>query len=376
MEAEAADRVGGNAFAGTTLSGVLHLFVAFDWGDEIKLERAAELAPAELQSLSRRRRTPSSVTYRPAPLRYALEGVQLSLSELGTVTAATEATLFDFGGASVTMHVPFSLPASKLVSLAGSLADSESFLQAARGAAERLYHDLQEAIVHPRISALAEEYVVFQLPRDPQLPPLEKLLRDHADWLAALAGLESSRLSQAQIAQSTQFHLSYGPDDLFLPGWSAAVLVDQDCEETLQAVEFANLQLLELRFIDDLLDGRLADAYRLIHPLARSWLPFWRIHDRPLRALGELRIEAHGLFERTGNALKLVGDQYLARVYRLLAERFHLAEWERSIERSLDVVESVYQVVSDQSATYRTEFLEVIVILLILIEIIMAFVGH
>ena len=144
----------------------------------------------------------------------------------------------------------------------------------------------------------------------------------------------------------------------------------------MQAVEFANLQLLEYRHIDNRLDDSLAGAYRLIHPLTRSWLPFWRNYGRPLRQLGELKVEANGLFERTGNVLKLVGDQYLARVYRLVAGRFHLEEWEQNIQRKLEVAEGVYQVVSDQAVTGRTEFLELVVIFLILLEILLAVFHH
>ena len=70
-----------------------------------------------------------------------------------------------------------------------------------------------------------------------------------------------------------------------------------------------------------------------------------------------------GLFERTGNVLKLVGDPYLARVYRLLDTRFHLDTWEKSIQRKLEVAEGVYQVVSDQAAAFRLEFLEIVVVL-------------
>ena len=72
----------------------------------------------------------------------------------------------------------------------------------------------------------------------------------------------------------------------------------------------------------------------------------------------------------------MVGDQYLARVYQIIATRFHLAQWEQSIRASLDVVEGTYQVVSDQSAAFRIELLEIIVIVLIAIEIIMALVSH
>jgi uncharacterized Rmd1/YagE family protein len=88
-------------------------------------------------------------------------------------------------------------------------------------------------------------------------------------------------------------------------------------------------------------------------------------------------VEASNLFERTGNVLKLVGDQYLARLYNLLATRFHLREWERSIRGKLEVIERVYQVLSDQVEAFRGEVLEILVIILILIEILLAiFMRH
>jgi hypothetical protein len=223
---------------------------------------------------------------------------------------------------------------------------------------------------------LSEEYFVFQLLPDTRRVLPSKLLRSHAAWLAALVRLESERLSQEEIERALRQRLSYSPRDLFVADWAAAVLIDRECDESLEVIEFANLQLLEFRHIDNRLDDSLTAAYRLIHPLARSWLPFWQSHAMPLRHLGELKVEANGLFERTGNVLKLLGDQYLARVYRVLADRFHLGDWETSIQRKLEVAEGVYQVVSDQANTGRMEFLEVIVILLILIEIILAFVHH
>jgi len=87
-------------------------------------------------------------------------------------------------------------------------------------------------------------------------------------------------------------------------------------------------------------------------------------------------VEATGLFERTGNVFKLIGDQYLARAYRLLATRFHLRDWERSIQRKLDVIEGIYEVVSNRTVTFRTEFLEIIVIILIMLEIVLALVHR
>ena len=234
-----------------------------------------------------------------------------------------------------------------------------------------LHQQLKSAIQDPLWQDdMSEEYFVFQL-----APECLPQTADQA-WLAGMVHLESGPLSTDEIAEALRYRLSYSPDDLFVPDWAAAVLVDRECDDTLHAVEFANLQLLEFRHIDNRLDENLAAAARIIQPLTNSWLPFWRIHARPLRVLGELKVEANGLFERTGNALKLVGDPYLARAYRLTAQRFHLETWIENIQRKLEVAEGIYQVVSDHAHSFRAEFLEVIVMILILIEIILALRGH
>ncbi len=358
------------------LRGTLHVFVAFDWGDEINLEHARRLLPAEKQELVRRRRTPSSIAYRPSPLRYPLGNVQLELAEIGPVEVLAEAVVFDFGGVSISLQAPFKLPPTAIVRLASSLAEPRELVEAARNASKDLFLALCPAIQQPKWSPLSEEYFVFQIPPAEPLPAPAALLDQHADWLAALVRLEAAPLSNEERSAALQSRISYSVDDMLLAEWSASLLVDRDCEETLQTIEFANLQLLEYRFIDDLLDARLSEAYSIIHRTLRSWLPFWRTHSRPLRRLGELRIEANNLFERTGNALKLLGDQYLARVHRLIAGRFRLSDWEQSIRASLDVVEGAYQVVSDQAASFRIEFLELVVIVLITIEIVLALWRH
>ena len=359
-----------------TISGILHIFVAFDWGDEVNLELARKLAPAESMELARRSRTPSSIAYRPAPLRFPLRVLRVELPERGMVEAMADATLFDFAATSIALHVPFSLPSERVVAMAAGLARPEALVRTFRAALEPLFQQLKPAIRQPRWAEPSEEYFVFQLPPDGGLPSPQQLLKEAAPWIAGIVRLEAGPLSAEEISEALRQRISYSPTDLLVADWSATLLVDRDCDETLQTIEFANMQLLELRYIDSRINDRLKAAYQTLAPFSRSWLPLWRTHARPLRALGELKVEANGLFERSHNALKLVGDQYLARVYRLLTSRFHSDEWEQSIRESLTVSQEIYQVLADQAATYRTELLEIVIIVLILFEIVMSLSGH
>ena len=69
------------------------------------------------------------------------------------------------------------------------------------------------------------------------------------------------------------------------------------------------------------------------------------------------------------NTLKLLGDQYLARVYRLASQRFHLEAWDASILRKLQTLENIYGKMSDRAGTRRMEVLEWIIIALIALSI-------
>jgi hypothetical protein len=354
------------------LHGRLHVFIACDWGEEVDLARAAELTPAELHRLPRTPRTPSSIQYVPSPLRIRVEDVPLDLPELGSVTARGAATLFDFGGVSVSLQVDFVLASNSLLRLAAGLTAPEAIEQRVKAVLTPVFEKLRPAIREPGWSDLSEEYFVFQFSPQPGFPSPCELLERAPGWIAGLLRMDSAELSAGEVAETLRSRMSYGPADLVVVDWAAGLLIDTECDETLETIAFANLQLLEFRQVDRGLDQRLSDAYRVMRRLSCATLPFWRTHSLPLRDLGQLKVDANEMVSRTRNVLKLIGDQYLARLHQLIAARFHLDEWGDSVHESIKVLEGNYQVLSEQSATYRAELLEWMIVLLIVAEIVSA----
>ncbi len=279
-----------NQAAAEPFEGVLHAFVAFDWGEEVDLERVRRVLPAEVHVLPRRLRTPPSIAYQSPPLRIGLPPLQLQIPVLGHVTAPADLMLFDFGCASLAMRLNFRLAAADLTRLGGELADPTAFIEAARTALAPLFEKLRDAIINPDWIDLSEEYFVFQILPNPGTPSPAQLLAQSPGWLAGLVRLETGPLSDSEIAEALRLRMSYSPDDLIVVDWTAAIVVDRDCGEVLETMAFANLQLLEFRHIDTRLDVRLKKAYGLIHQLAHSWLPIWQTHSRRLR--GPARIES------------------------------------------------------------------------------------
>ncbi|MFO0907288.1 MAG: hypothetical protein U0794_02820 [Isosphaeraceae bacterium] len=362
--------------ASEPLDVIVHLDFAYDVGYEIDLERARPLVQSVSGALPRRRRTPESIRYRPAPIRvpieetgFALPGVTPSAGSRG------ELALFDFGAVSLTVQVPVRLTSAQLLRLAGDLADTGPLHAASRQIVDTWIERIRPAILDFELSEMSEEYIVFQVMDD---SARADWIETRADWIAGLVRLESAPLSATEVSEATRLSLSYTPNDLVTLDWAAGFVADRDCAETLQVIEFANVQLLEFRHIDDRLDDRLEAAYRLIRPIEgerrrRGW---WRSHEAAMRSVRELEIEATSLFERADNALKLIGDQYLSRVFDLASTRFHLPGWQQSIRRKLDTVGDVFDLLVQQSGGLRMELLEMIVVVLIALEIVLAVFRH
>jgi hypothetical protein len=190
----------------------------------------------------------------------------------------------------------------------------------------------------------------------------------HALTVAQVLRAAPAQLSQQEIADATSARISFGPDDATVIDTDAAIIFDPAGEDVRDVLEFANTQLLEMRYLDHELDDVLERAYAgLLRRSNRPW-PLSPVGP-DLGNLARLELDAAILFEQVTNALKLVGDQFLARVYALASRRFHLGEWDKSISRKLETIDGLYAKMSDRATSRRMELLEWIIILLFVLSI-------
>ena len=62
--------------------------------------------------------------------------------------------------------------------------------------------------------------------------------------------------------------------------------------------------------------------------------------------------------------------------YRATSQRYRLNEWNTTLLRKLETIETIYDKVHDQSVGFRMEVLEWIIVFLITLEIVLSFVAH
>jgi hypothetical protein len=353
--------------------GTCYAIYAFDVASSIDLDaaqlRIERTEPTERQTVHQKQRAPSYFEYRPAPLSVTFEAPVLPVAGFSTA-AAVELVMYDFGAISLSFAIPITGPFFDLVGLASALRGNARLVAESKRQVELLMAMIGPAAERARIASLVEDYEIFEA--DEWDPPMDAsmLYARMGPAMAQVLRAETRPLSDQEIEQATSLRGSFGPTDLTVIDTDAALVFDPDAEDVRAVIEFANAQILEMRFLDQQLDEVLERSYDLLGRQKRALLG---LRNPEPFVVAQYQLDGAILFERVTNALKLIGEQYLTRIYGMVSRRFHLAEWDASITRKLQTLEGIYEKMAAQASGRRMEILEWIIIILFVVDIVLPF---
>jgi hypothetical protein len=360
--------------------GTVLVYRLFDLADavDLVLAEAAVSAPSSRLRLEGAQSATALEVPRP-PLHVRLGARELPLAA-GARTVQASAHVFDFG----VVSVRYELPIAPGTALAGLVPLAEELVvyptpgvdAAARREAEELARALAPALERPHAWEGLETYQVFLVRRFEGGDQPAAALLARAPIAELLLGETSAvRLSDAERTEVLSHHHSYLEDDLAVVHWNSAFLAEPSgVEDIADLLEFATAHLLELRYYDAHLDREL---HRIYDEIERGGSPVANLVTRRYRGLqrrtAALLLELSEMIERLENAVKIVGDFYLARVYQGAVRRFRLPAWQETVLRKQRLLAEVNDLIGDAADTSRSELLELAIILLILYEIVAAF---
>lgn len=368
----------GETSSPAVVRGAILAYRVFDTGDTIDLDRAEALVPDACR-VDLGGPLAEGLVIPARPVEIPLGRAELAIPrapEVLPLVAKVYAHLFDFGALTIVHEIPIpaGTPLEALTPLCDVLYDAPEL--DAIGVAQRneLVARLGSAVEKPHAWVEAETYtIVF----------VEELagttvdgLRGSAEAAKLLLGETSRRpLSEATREDVTKNCFSYLEGDLVVVDWNSAIVVEPSGSRVVANVlELATCQLLELRYYDRLLDAELARVYEHVERerprILRS--PYRALTRQVLRRFMELTEPT----ERVDNAIKSVGDFYLARVYQAAIRRFRVDHWRESVEAKLELVAKAYELLKGEVEVTRSQGLEVIVVVLILIELLTALRSH
>jgi hypothetical protein len=374
------------------VDGAVVLYRLYDVGYEIDLERALDFfatSPEERETLRlklerRRRAEAQAIRIKNPPVTISLGAEQFDAAGRRH-DARVSARIFDFGV--ISLRLRCEVPGALLAwSAFAAFGDSAELSGAAKPVFDRRIRELTDriapAIARPQIAPVSEDYVVYRISRleSPAGGALPASAVRELD-VAPLLLNEHRPISEQARKELLPHWFSYYPDDLSIITWNTALVLDPvEGESDVQLIlEFANAQLLELRYYDALLDAELPRMYdRIANARKGPGALLGRRYAPLLTALQTLVADSTEIVERTQNALKVTDDIFLARVYGVALELFRERAWRAGIDHKLGIIHQTYAMLNAESMAVRNEVLEIAVILLILIEIVLALVqgGH
>ena len=367
------------AAAALRVHGSATIYRIFDVGYGIDLDAAIALLAANMPERVRPERGEAQAIHiANPPITVALGADRLTIAG-HQYTVDISARIFDFGVVSLRIRIPTPAELSwDEFTQFGNRVDApaetnrlfaqhlEQLMQRAGSAVERL-----------RIAGVTEDYAVYRISR---------LRNANGDAIAAealrdidvvpLLLNEQRPLSGDARRELLPHRFSYYADDLAILTWDNALIVDPspDDETDVQYVlEFANAQLLELRYYDALLDAELPRMYDRVAS-ARTGIRAFRNRklNTVLGALQQAVADSTEIVERVENSLKVTDDVYLARVYAAALEIFRGRVWRAGIDRKLSIIRDTYGMLNDEAQAARSEVLEISIVILILAEMLLA----
>lgn len=356
--------------AGDPLSGSFWILFLYDICEEIHLETLRELLGVEpRREPSFRHPSPEYVRFERPPVVQRLDPIVL---ESGSRLQG-ELNYYEYGVVSIKLELPFEVDWPQLVDLSSRwIAAPELEARAARTVRDSVKR-VQAALVNPHEAWLNEDYYVIHLKNT--AGPAAELIDRHGKEIAKIVRGELAELSPGENQEILGSRMSYYPDDLLVVGWTAAFIHDtpEGAASTIQLLEYANTQLLEFRYYDQVLSSLLEGVYRSLEKKAGVFAR-WRLASQA-QHLNKIRLDIRELTERVDTSIKFLSDMFSARLYLLAAARLGVEDYRRLVESKLHTAGELYEFMMDQFHEGRAFVMELVIILILMIDLVFLFRG-
>jgi hypothetical protein len=356
----------------SSLDGSVLVLIQFDVCEEIRLDLLQQAVSARtVQQPRMKHSVPAYVRYQRPPVVEPLETLLLESGE----RLEGEIKYYDYGVVSVVFQLNFSGNWESLVHLASRWVWDVDFASRVEPIVRQRLERAKAAMVKPYSRWLSEDYLIFHVHNETASASAAELTRDRGLQIAQVVRGDQVPLSEGERAEVLQSRISYYESDLAVIGWNAAFLYDSNvgAQAAIQLLEYANSQLLEFRHYDELLTAILDGVYDSLEQ-KKGLLSRWRM-ARSASSLHTVLLDIAELTEHADNAIKFLSDMFAARLYRLAAMKVGVLDYKNLVAQKLKTAEDLYHDMVDQFNQSRGFFLEVLVVLILLIELVYLFRG-
>jgi hypothetical protein len=353
--------------------GCVRILAFFDIAEAIDLDALRTLLGPEAAP-----RSPGFVHLTPEYAQAQNQPILESVNAVGLPTGETldaRIKYYWFGVASVELTTRFECEFASLPAWSYRWMSAPEVERTAEDLLRSRLERVRPTLIKPSLKWLDEDYLVIDIQSarfsDQRSATAAEMIQHNADEIAQVVRGEIVRLSAAERDEVVRGALSYYQNDLIVVGWAAALVYDKpDAASAItDLLEYANTQLLEFRYYDELLTSLLSNVYSSLEG-HESFLNRWRLPRRAVR-VNRLRLDIMDLAERTDYAVKFLSDTYYARVYRLCSARIGVEDYRALVDEKLKTAGELYEFMVAQFNERRMFVIEVVVAVLVLLDVIL-----
>ncbi len=348
-------------------SGHIYIFHAFDVGDDINLEKVAQMRAINTIPLS----LPKYFKNYHAPLA-------IELPHPNESARCISCKIHNFGAISLTYKIPFTDTFENLREQFYEI--NNQYQEQSVADVKLVFKKIEKYVTQPKFFQIRSSYNIIQVQPEPQIIDLAQLQKKFGGLITSTMRLETEVLSEYQKNEMLDSAIGYYRGNMVIVDTDTTFIYDDEYQDILEFVEFANLQQLELHYFDRLLDQKLNTIYESGGsqkiPLF-AYFPFVDTKSNdPVAVLGKLKVDISVITERLEGSIKVAGDPYYTEIHDQLIQKLDLKSWQQSIERKLDIIKDVLLVYQHKTDVIRENVLELLIVILIFIELIIGILHY
>jgi Uncharacterized conserved protein len=348
-------------------SGHIYIYHAFDIGDDINLEK--------IEKLRTIRTIPQLL---PKYFKNYNAPLTIELPHPNESARCVSCQIHNFGGVSLLYKIPFT---DSLENIRKEFNDiSYQYQEQSVADLKLVYKKIEKCIGQPQFFQLRSSYTILQIDPQPNMINLTDFKNQFGGTIASTIRFETEFLSEYQKNEILDSAIGYYRGNLIIVDTDATFIYDDEYQDLLSFIEFANLQQLELHYFDRSLDRKLNKIYETGGKQKIPFLAYFPFIDTlaldPVAKLGKMKVDISVITERLEGSIKIAGEPYYSEFYQQLTSKLDIKGWQNSIDRKLEIIKDVQLNYQHKTDVIRENILELLIIILIFIELVVGLLHY
>lgn len=354
------------------MHGRILIYRVFDIGKDVNLEAVQSRFEASTSAQRfRLNRSSKAMIINNAPLSLSVESSKYDA--LGhPLNLEVTAKIWHFGALSITLsfEIPPNISWDRLIALGNFLENDSNLHNLAKKRAEQILQGMGGERISSVNWETYEDYALYFFSKIEGCEKNAMQIFDKHDVFRLILSENNETLSEQTKKVISESTFQYSQDDLAVIDWNSALIIEPSGSlDIADVIEFALCQLLEMRYYDDILDERLSYLYSFLDKKPLWSNPYSKLSKEAAR----IYLDIADTIESVENSMKVVGDFYLAKIFRAASQKLRFKDWRESVDQKLSNLAEVSSLFVTESNEKRNQLLEMIIIALIAIEVVPLF---